>query len=78
MARTLQTDVLARELLAAGLTSTSARDGAVHTEAAPDVVGEIAFRAGVVLTELRSAESTGLEEIFLELTADDQREEAVA
>jgi ABC-2 type transport system ATP-binding protein len=42
------------------------------TEAA--VVGRAAYEGGVVLTELRNADSGGLEEMFLELTADTQRD----
>lgn len=40
---------------------------------APEVVGQVALASGVALTELRS-EGGGLEELFLELTADTQRE----
>ena len=40
--------------------------------------GEIALAAHVVLTELRTADGAGLEEMFLELTADTQREGAAA
>jgi ABC-2 type transport system ATP-binding protein len=69
---------LARALTASGLTASSASDGAVRTDADPGLVGTIALNAGVALTELRSADSTGLEEMFLELTADTQREGAVA
>ena len=43
-----------------------------------DVVGRVALAAGVALTELRAAEGAGLEEMFLELTADTQREGAAA
>jgi ABC-2 type transport system ATP-binding protein len=38
------------------------------------VVGRAAYDGGVVLTELRNADSGGLEEMFLELTADTQRD----
>jgi ABC-2 type transport system ATP-binding protein len=41
-------------------------------------VGKVALVAGVALTELRPAEGAGLEEMFLELTADTQREGAAA
>ena len=44
----------------------------------PDQVGEVALAAGVALTELRAADGAGLEEMFLELTADTQREGAAA
>ena len=38
-------------------------------------IGRAAAGAGVVLTELRPAEGAGLEEMFLQLTADDARDE---
>ncbi len=37
-------------------------------------VGKAAAAAGVALIELRPAEGAGLEEMFLELTGDTQRE----
>jgi ABC-2 type transport system ATP-binding protein len=69
---------LARALERAGIAWTPGPAGALHTEAAADVVGEAALAAGVALTELRSADGAGLEEMFLELTADTQREGAAA
>jgi ABC-2 type transport system ATP-binding protein len=53
-------------------------DGSLRTEADTAVVGRAAYDGGVVLTELRSADSGGLEEMFLELTADTQRERTAA
>ncbi len=69
---------LDRALHASGLTATRSGDGALHTDADPELVGRIALHAGVALTELRSADSAGLEEMFLELTADTQREGTAA
>jgi ABC-2 type transport system ATP-binding protein len=69
---------LRQALNASGLTVTAHGRDALRTEADTDLVGRIALQAGLALTELRSAESTGLEEIFLELTADTQREGAAA
>ena len=69
---------LAGAIRRAGLTVTAHADGSVHTDASPDQVGEIALAARVVLTELRAADGAGLEEMFLELTADTQREGAAA
>ncbi|WP_200961196.1 ATP-binding cassette domain-containing protein [Phycicoccus sp. Soil802] len=69
---------LAQAMESAGLTFSGHADGSVRTEASPDRVGEIALAAHVVLTELRAAEGAGLEEMFLELTADTQREGAAA
>jgi len=76
--RTPDLDALARALHAAGLTATTSGDGALRTDADPAHVGQVALAAGVALTELRSADGAGLEEMFLELTADTQREGAAA
>ena len=54
------------------------RRDALRVDADPDVVGQVALAAGVALTELRAADGAGLEEMFLELTADTQREGAAA
>ena len=42
------------------------------------LVGKVAFAAGLPVLELRPADGAGLEEIFLELTSDTQREGAAA
>ncbi len=65
---------LADALTRAGATVTAA-SGALHTDATTSVVGDIALSVGVALTELRGADGAGLEEMFLELTADSQRDE---
>jgi ABC-2 type transport system ATP-binding protein len=49
-------------------------DGGFRSEADPVEIGRAAAAAGVVLVELRRAEGAGLEEMFLQLTADDSRE----
>jgi ABC-2 type transport system ATP-binding protein len=41
-------------------------------------VGKVAAAAGVALAELRRADGAGLEEMFLQLTAETQREGADA
>ena len=69
---------LARSLDAAGIVNTMSADGSVRTTADAERVGQIALAAGVALTELRSADGAGLEEMFLELTAESQREGAAA
>ena len=68
-----------RELVAAALTTSGVSfspvgvDGLLaHAEA--EQVGKVVFAAGVPVIELRPADSAGLEEIFLELTAETQRE----
>jgi ABC-2 type transport system ATP-binding protein len=47
---------------------------ALRVEADAEIVGSVALDARIALLELRAAEGAGLEEMFLELTADDQRE----
>ncbi|WP_067441278.1 ABC transporter ATP-binding protein [Nocardioides jensenii] len=69
---------LAQALRNAGLVVTIAEDGALRTEAPADQVGEIALNSRIALTELRSSDNAGLEEMFLELTAETQREGAAA
>ncbi|WP_166140266.1 ABC transporter ATP-binding protein [Nocardioides ochotonae] len=76
--RAADPDRLARALQDAGLTLTAAGNGALRTDAELAHVGQVAFAAGVPLTELRSADGAGLEEMFLELTAETQREGAAA
>jgi ABC-2 type transport system ATP-binding protein len=65
---------LHRALVSAGLTVTASDDGSFRADADASVVGRAAYDGGVVLTELRNADSGGLEEMFLELTADTQRD----
>ena len=65
---------LAHALELRGIPVQPAGDGALRVDADPATVGEVALAAGVPLTELRSAESAGLEEMFLELTANDDRD----
>jgi len=45
-----------------------------RVEADPELVGHVAATAGVALTELRPADGAGLEDMFLTLTADTQRD----
>ena len=49
-------------------------EGGVIADAEAVEVGRAAAAAGVVLTELRAADGAGLEDLFLQLTADDARE----
>ncbi|HET6168507.1 MAG TPA: ATP-binding cassette domain-containing protein [Marmoricola sp.] len=69
---------LVTELERAGISVSLSPDGTVRTDADPAHVGRVALAAGVALTELRSADSAGLEEMFLELTAESQREGVAA
>ncbi|MCL8249759.1 ATP-binding cassette domain-containing protein [Aeromicrobium fastidiosum] len=81
LVRTPDVAALATALTASGVTcAPSAAVGgadALRVEAEPALVGSIALEARVPLLELRPAEGAGLEEMFLELTADDQRETTV-
>jgi ABC-2 type transport system ATP-binding protein len=72
--RSADLDELARVLGASGITTTPSGNGALRTDAEADLVGKVSLAAGVALTELRAADGAGLEEMFLELTADTQRE----
>jgi ABC-2 type transport system ATP-binding protein len=74
LARSADPTTLARAMTAAGLESRVGTDGVLRTDAEPGRVGEVALAAGIALTELRPAEGAGLEEIFLELTAESQRD----
>jgi ABC-2 type transport system ATP-binding protein len=58
--------------------TTTGDNGALRVEAEPELVGQVARAAGVALVELRAADGAGLEEMFLELTADTSREGAAA
>jgi ABC-2 type transport system ATP-binding protein len=65
---------LAAALRAAGIAAEQLATGGVSAEAEASDVARAAARADVVVVELRAADSRGLEELFLELTADDARE----
>ena len=67
-------DDLARALTQAGLTIHPLGDGGFRCDEEPLVIGRAAAAAGVALSELRAAEGSGLEQLFLELTAGEQRE----
>ena len=76
--RTKRADDLQTVMAGAGLTSTSTSPGVVRVDAEPELVGRLASAARIPLIELRPADTAGLEEMFLELTADTQREGAAA
>ncbi|WP_232679067.1 ABC transporter ATP-binding protein [Nocardioides sp. R-C-SC26] len=63
---------LARAAQAAGHQVTEAGEG-IRVDAAPADVSRLSIEHGLVLTDLRSG-AAGLEDLFLELTADTQRE----
>ena len=68
---------LAGALTGSGVEFTRSGDG-FRTDADPEHVGKVALAAGVPLVELRTADGAGLEDMFLELTADTSREGAAA
>jgi ABC-2 type transport system ATP-binding protein len=74
MLRAVDREVVARALLDQGISSTSVGADGLLAQAEAAQVGTIAFAAGVPLLELRPADGTGLEEMFLELTAETQRD----
>ncbi|GAB6984254.1 ABC transporter ATP-binding protein [Nocardioides pyridinolyticus] len=82
LVRTRDVPTLTRALVAAGLAHTQVSGtggtGGLRVEADPHVVGDLALAAGVALSELRAADGAGLEEMFLELTAETQREGVAA
>ena len=74
LARAADGAALATALQSAGITATPSSGGAVLAEADLTTVGTVAFEAGIPLLELRAADGARLEEMFLSLTADTQRE----
>jgi ABC-2 type transport system ATP-binding protein len=75
--RARDTEALERALRDSGLVTTRTSDGALQTDTEPTVVGLVAREAGLALSELRTVDD-GLEETFLALTADTQRERKAA
>ena len=69
---------LAAALVAAGHPAeqiTGLGQQGLRTDASTEQVGEVALAAGIALRELRPADGAGLEEMFLALTADTQRDD---
>ncbi|GGO87827.1 ABC transporter [Nocardioides phosphati] len=77
LVRAADATALGEALSAAGLTAT-ATDGGLLVTADSARVGQVAFAAGIAVTELRAADGARLEEMFLELTASTSREGAAA
>ncbi|MEP7089604.1 MAG: ATP-binding cassette domain-containing protein [Nocardioidaceae bacterium] len=74
LVRTPSRGVLVEALDRAGVAWSPAGADAVLAQADPPRIGTIAFEAGVPVTELRPADGAGLEEMFLQLTGDTQRD----
>jgi ABC-2 type transport system ATP-binding protein len=78
LVRSSAIDELALALEQNGIHAVASGRDALRAEAEADQIGKVALAAGVPLTELRAADGAGLEEMFLELTADTSREGAAA
>ena len=65
---------LVRAVESAGLPATATGDGALIVQGDLEQVAGAAAAAGVPLTELRAADGSGLEALFLSLTSDTSRE----
>lgn len=74
LVRSADGTALAGALQAAGIAAQPTSGGAVLAEADLTRVGQAAFAAGIAVTELRAADGAGLEEMFLALTAESQRD----
>jgi len=77
-AKAVDQRALVQALSQSGIVSSPSGDGGLRTDAEPIQVGKIAAGADIALVEPRPADGAGLEELFLQLTADTQREGAVA
>jgi ABC-2 type transport system ATP-binding protein len=69
---------LAAALRTAGVVFRPVGSGGFTSPADAEAIARAAARAGVVLAELRPAADGGLEDLFLQLTADDAREDITA
>jgi ABC-2 type transport system ATP-binding protein len=75
LVRTSERDRVAAALTASGISSSAVGTDGLLAHADAEQVGKVVFAAGVQVTELRPADTGGLEDIFLELTAQTQRED---
>ena len=66
--RGLDEPAIARTLRDAGLDSVAGADGGLIVDAAPEAIGRALAPADHVLLELRAADGTGLEDLFMRLT----------
>ncbi|MGB3187238.1 MAG: ATP-binding cassette domain-containing protein [Ornithinimicrobium sp.] len=76
--RTPHRDILAAALAEAELPYTLMAENGLRVDATAARVGEISLQARVPLTELGAADGAGLEEMFLDLTAETAREGVAA
>jgi ABC-2 type transport system ATP-binding protein len=78
LVRSGSTTELSQALTASGITNTRSGPDLLRADADAELVGKVALSAGIALSELRAADGAGLEEMFLELTADTAREGVAA
>ena len=74
--RTGQRQLIARALIDAGVSSSPVGEDGLLAAADTTRVGTIAFAVGIPLIELRPDDGASLEEIFLQLTGETQRDTA--
>ncbi len=74
LVRTSERELVAAALTASGVPFSPVGVDGLLAHADAEQLGKIVFAAGVPVIELRPADSAGLEEIFLELTGETQRE----
>jgi ABC-2 type transport system ATP-binding protein len=70
LVRALDTSTMRAALDAEGIAVADGADDALLADADTEAIGRAAAGAGVILLELRAAESGGLEQLFLKLTTD--------
>ena len=75
--RVIATDdaALGQALYESGIVAQPADGGGYHADAGPADIGGIALRRGIQLVELRPGDGARLEEMFLQLTQQTQREQ---
>jgi ABC-2 type transport system ATP-binding protein len=78
LVRSLDPTALRHALRRAQLEFSEPSTGTFMVDAPAERVGHTAMSSQVVLTELRGAGTAGLEEMFMQLTADDAREEVTS
>jgi ABC-2 type transport system ATP-binding protein len=74
LVRSSERELVAAALTAAGVSFSPVGVDGLLAHANAEQVGKVVFAAGVPVIELRPGDGAGLEEIFLELTAETQRE----
>jgi ABC-2 type transport system ATP-binding protein len=75
--RGAEQDALVAALQQAGIHTIASGEG-LRSDADPGHIGKVAAAHGIALAELRPADGAGLEDLFLQLTAETQREGAAA